>query len=149
MLKRCLLSVLLLVVGCASIDKPRTSQQKSLTHQALDSISSPVSDLTIDFEANETEDYEESEPRYNSNFYKPITISVSENMRLREALTQMAQLAGVDVFIAQDVEGSVSFSARQRPFLDILKDICSSTDLRYTVNGNSVKIENDTPLLKV
>ena len=139
----------LLVSGCASIDQPRTVQQKSLTHKALEDISAPVSDLMIDFESVETEDSDESDPTYHRKFYKPISISVSENMKIREALTQMANLVGVNIFIGQDVEGRVSFSAHNRPFLDVLRDICTSTDLRYEINGESVKIENDIPFVKV
>ncbi|MCR5225010.1 MAG: secretin N-terminal domain-containing protein [Alphaproteobacteria bacterium] len=146
---RCWLLGALLIAGCARVDKPRTIQQKNLTHKALENISAPVSDFTIDFEAAEIEDSEGSEPAYHKNFYKPISISVSENMKLREALTQMANLAGVNIFIGPNVEGNISFTAHNRPFLDVLKDICVSAELQYEITGNSVRVEVDTPQLKV
>jgi general secretion pathway protein D len=95
------------------------------------------------------EDEIEKESPISENFYKSISISVAENMKMREVLTQMADLAGVNIFIVQEVEGSISFSAKNRPFLDILKDICSGAGLKYSIEGNSVKIEIDAPIVKV
>jgi general secretion pathway protein D len=138
----------LFLSGCFSWEEARTPQQKNLNSQAFDIISSPLEDFISDMD--EFPDSEiDKESQINENFYKSISISVTENMKMREVLTQMADLAGVNVFIVQEVEGSISFTAKNRPFLDILKDICSGAGLKYSINGNSVKIEIDTPTLKV
>jgi general secretion pathway protein D len=129
----------------------RTPQQKNLNENALNTISSPVDDFLLDSDSEELifEDEIDKEPIINENFYKSISISATENMKIREILTQMANLAGVNIFIVHDMDGSISFSAKNRPFLDILKDICSASGLKYIIDGNSVKIEIDTPMLKV
>jgi general secretion pathway protein D len=140
----------LFLLSCVSVDDPVTPQQKSLNSQILETISSPVDDFISDQEMEEfSEDGIDGNPIINENFYKPISISVTKNMKMREVLTQMANLAGINIFIVHDVDGEISFSAHNRPFLDILKDICSGAGLKYSIEGNSVKIEIDTPTLKV
>jgi general secretion pathway protein D len=138
-----------LAAGCATVDDARTPQQKNLNAKAFETISAPVDDFLPDEEVGEfIEDEIDKEPPVGEKFYKPITISVAPNMKIREALTQMANSVGVDVFIVNDVEESISFSAKNRPFLDVLKDICASAGLRYTIDKNSVKIEIDSPTVK-
>jgi general secretion pathway protein D len=114
-------------------------------------LSAPVDDAAADFADLAVDDIIEdeidSESAIDEAFYKQISISVTEKMRMREVLTQMAALAGVNIFIAQDIEGSISFTAKNRPFLDILKDICSSSGLKYKITGTSVKVEYDSPML--
>ncbi|MDR0678110.1 MAG: secretin N-terminal domain-containing protein [Holosporaceae bacterium] len=140
----------LLLCGCISVDDAITPQQKNLNPKILDTISSPVDDWISDQDMEEfLEDEIDRDPIINENFYKPISISVTKNMKMREVLTQMANLAGVNVFIVHDIDGEISFSAHNRPFLDILKDICDGAGLKYSIEGNSVKIEIDTPMLKV
>lgn len=147
-MRRYLALVLLLVTGCADVDAPRTIQQKNLNFNALNSLADPVSDFVVDFESDEVDDEPEVAEIVSPCFYTPISIAVSDEMNMRSALTKMADIAGVNIFIAQDIDGGVSFSAKNRPFLDILKDICLSANLRYVINGNSVKVEHDTPFLK-
>ena len=150
------ISVILLCLSlsaCIDLSQPRTIQQKGLDRKALDTISAPVNDPDFDyadigFEEAAYEDEIDPEEKIDKKFYKRISISVTESMKMREALTQMANLAGINIFIAQDIEGSISFTAKDRPFLDILKDVCSSSGLKYTISGNSVKIEMDFPTLK-
>lgn len=141
---------LLLLSGCVNLDNPRTPQQKGLDRTAFEALSTSVNDddsTEIDF-YEETDDDTDNESAINEAFYKNISISATENMRMREILMKMADLAGLNMFIAQDIEGSISFTAKNRPFIEILKDICSSSGLKYEINGNSVKIEYDSPMLK-
>jgi len=141
----------LTLIGNIEIKK-RFPSSKNLDSKAFDVLSSPVEDSTIDlsdFDISDiTEDDVDHETAINESFYKRISISATEKMRMREVLTQMANLAGINIFIAQDIEGSISFTARDRPFLEILKDICSSSSLKYIITGNSVKIEYDSPMMK-
>lgn len=141
---------LLFLSSCVDLGQPWTSQQKNLDRKALDSISVPVDDSSFDYAdiGFAAEDDSDPEEKIDPKFYKRISISVTESMKMREALTQMANLAGINIFIAQDIEGSISFTAKDRPFLDILRDVCSSSGLKYTITGNSVKIEVDFPMLK-
>lgn len=151
-ISRIIIFICILLTGCTDLNNPRTPQQKSLNPQAFDVLSTPVEDSTIDlsdFDISDIiEDEIDNETAINESFYKRISISATEKMCMREVLTQMANLAGINIFIAQDIEGNISFTAKDRPFIEILKDICSSSNLKYIINGNSVKIEFDSPMMK-
>lgn len=139
-----------MILGCSQIQDIRTPHQKNLTPDALQAISSPIDDIFTDNDQDDVfDEILNRENHIDERFYKKISISVNENMKMREALTQMANLAGVNIFIVQDVEGSMSFTATNRPFIEIFKDICGGAGLKYTINGNSIKIEYDSPTLRV
>lgn len=137
-----------LFTGCSIVDTPMTPQQKNLIPSSLDTITDSIyeDDSVEEMEVNfEREDEEPISP----NFYRKVSITVSKSMSLRDVLTQLAKKADVNVFIPHDVEGGISFDAKNRPFIDILRDICGSCVLKYTIKDNSVKIENDTPSTKI
>ena len=137
-----------LVAGCSIVDMPLTPQQKNLVPSSLNTITDPIYDNELSEEADITLE-KENEESIDSNFYKKVSITVSKSMTIRDIFTQLAKKANINVFVTNDVEGGISFEAKNRPFIDILKDICSSCILKYTINGNSVKIENDTPSTKI
>ena len=137
-----------LVMGCSIVDTPKTSQQKNLIPSSLDMITDSIYEDDL-VEESEADFQREEEDYIPPNFYRKVSISISKSMNLRDVFTQLAKKADVNVFIAHDVEGGISFEAKNRPFLDILRDICSSCVLKYTIKNNSVKIENDTPSTKI
>ncbi len=137
-----------LVMGCSIVDMPMTPQQKNLIPSSLNTITDSiyeddsVEEMEVNFE-------EEDEEKISPNFYRKVSITVSKSMNLRDVFMQLAKKADVNVFIPHDVEGGISFEAKNRPFIDILRDICSSCVLKYSIKDNSVKIENDTPSTKI
>ncbi len=146
-----LVVIFIFLSGCYQVDTPRTPQQKSLTQKAFEILATPIIDPEIednDFEESPADDFPEK-PQVNPIFFKPISISVTENMDARQTILEMSRLAGLNVFIADDIAGNISFVAKNRPFLDIMNDICDSLNLRYTLKGNSVKIEKDVPITKI
>jgi general secretion pathway protein D len=135
------------------LETERTPQQRGLNYEMFNTLSTPMEDW--DFPKEESEvgngDSDENEDDFviGENFYRKISISATDRMETREILTQAAELAGINIFISQEIGGGVSFSARDRPFIDILKDICSTSGLRFTIDGSSVKIELDSPMVKI
>lgn len=142
------LFVYLLLAGCSLVNMPKTPQQKNLIPASLNTITDPV--YESDDEDDEPElSRHENEAAIDLNFYKKVSTTVSNSMKLRDVFIQLAKQADINVFIPQDVEGGISFEAKNRPFIDIIKDICSSCYLKYSIKGNSIKIENDTPSTKI
>lgn len=145
----------ILLSACVDPTRPKTPHQRNLESKAFEELSAPIEDpdyVDIGFEevqGEEGDSDDDLEEKIDQKFYKNISVSVDETMKMREILTQMADTVGVNIFIAQDISGSISFSAKDRPFIDILRDICSSAGLKYNVTGSSVKIEVDSPTLKI
>jgi general secretion pathway protein D len=142
---------MLLLNGCTDIANIEPNHQKFLTPNAFNVLSLPVDDEGTpdgDIESSAVSEDDDSVAVVNEKFYRRISISANEGMQMREVLTKMAHLASVSMFIAEDIGASISFVATNRRFLDILKDICDSANLKCSINGDSVRIERDIPVLK-
>lgn len=74
-----------------------------------------------------------------------VSISIGENLSLKAALLALAQSHKIDIQLASDIDRQIVFSAHKKPFIDVIKDICDLADLRFSIKGQAVRIETDTP----
>lgn len=74
-----------------------------------------------------------------------VTINVNNTVPLRDALYEIAEQAGYDIELDARIKGSVIFSARNRPFDQVIERISETAGLRYKFDGDSVRVELDTP----
>jgi len=77
-----------------------------------------------------------------------VTISVNEDVPIREVLVELAQQANVGLELDPHISGSLIFSVRQRPFEEVIERIADMADLRYNLDGNVLRIERDLPYLQ-
>jgi len=77
-----------------------------------------------------------------------VSISTTEDVPLKEVLFQLARQANVEIEIDPRISGGIIFSAKNRPFLDVIDRIAQMAGLRYSVNDNVVRVEVDTPYQK-
>lgn len=77
-----------------------------------------------------------------------VTISVNQTVSLRDLLFQLAQQAGVDVELDPQIHGSVIFTAKDRPFDEVVDRICALAGLRYKFSNNVLRVELDRPYVK-
>lgn len=74
-----------------------------------------------------------------------VTVTISESTPLKEVLIELAREARVDLELDPAIEGGVIFSARQRPFEEVMRRLADLAGLRFTIADNVVRIELDTP----
>ncbi|PZO82663.1 MAG: type II and III secretion system family protein [Micavibrio aeruginosavorus] len=74
-----------------------------------------------------------------------VTISVNQNVPLRDVLYELANQADYDIELDPRIRGGIIFTARNKPFDEVIDRIAESTGLRYKFNDDSVRIELDTP----
>lgn len=74
-----------------------------------------------------------------------VTISVNETIPLKDVLYELAQQANYDVELDPRIDGAVIFSARNRPFDQVMERIADMAGLRYTLKDSTIRIELDTP----
>lgn len=79
---------------------------------------------------------------------RSVTISVNEEVPLREVLIELARQANVGLELDPGITGSLIFSVRQRPFEEVIERISDMADLRYDLEGNVLRIERDLPYLQ-
>ncbi|MBX9806031.1 MAG: hypothetical protein K2Y18_09835 [Alphaproteobacteria bacterium] len=78
-------------------------------------------------------------------FKKRVSITITEEVPLKDAFVELARQAEVGLAMDSKVTERLQFSANNRPFIDVMDDICEVTDLRYKISGPSIRIEVDTP----
>lgn len=78
---------------------------------------------------------------------KLVSISVTEDVPLKEVLLELGRLANVDMELDPEIKGGIILRVKNRPFSEVIERVCSLAKLRYTQGGGVMKIEVDTPYL--
>ncbi len=76
---------------------------------------------------------------------QPVSISIGEHLPLKSALLALAQSHKIDIQLTSDIDRQIVFSAHKKPFIDVIKDICDLANLRFSIKGQAIRIEVDTP----
>jgi general secretion pathway protein D len=77
-----------------------------------------------------------------------VTVSVNQTVSLRDLLFELAEQAGIDLELDPQIHGSVIFTAKERPFDEVVNRICEMSGLRYKFNRDVLRIELDRPYIK-
>src|SRR5690606_4225993 len=72
-----------------------------------------------------------------------VSVAVNQSVPLKDVLYQLAEQANYDIELDPRIKGSIIFTARNRPFDQVIEKISESAGLRYKFEDNSVKIELD------
>ena len=79
---------------------------------------------------------------------KQVSIAVTDDVPLKDILIELARLAEVDIEVDSSITGGISFSAKNRPFNEVIERIADLAGLRYTMKNNVLRIERDTPYVQ-
>jgi MSHA type pilus biogenesis protein MshL len=79
---------------------------------------------------------------------KMVSISVTDDVPLKDILIELARLADVDVEIDSSIAGGITFRAKDRPFNEVIDRIADMAGLRYTMRNNVLRIERDVPYIQ-
>ncbi|MFO0109748.1 MAG: hypothetical protein ACK52W_04340, partial [Alphaproteobacteria bacterium] len=79
---------------------------------------------------------------------KLVSISVTEDVPLRDVLFELARLANTDIELGNGIEGGINFRATNKPFNEVIERISDLAGLRYSMKGGVLRVERDTPYLK-
>jgi general secretion pathway protein D len=74
-----------------------------------------------------------------------VSISVNQTIPLRDVLYEIASQASYDVELDPRIEGSIIFSARNRPLDMVIDRISEIAGLRYKFEDDMLRVEIDTP----
>ncbi len=80
---------------------------------------------------------------------KLVTLSVTEDVPLRDVLFELGRLAKVDIEVGPGLDkGGINLRATDRPFNEVIERIADLGALRYTSGPNSIRVEKDLPFIK-
>ena len=74
-----------------------------------------------------------------------VSIAINQSIPLRDALFELAKQADYDLQLDPRIQGSIIYSARNRPLDEVIDQISKIAGLRSKFENNSVKIELDNP----
>lgn len=74
-----------------------------------------------------------------------VSISVNQSVPLRDVLFELARQAEYDIELDPRIQGAVIFTAREKPFDEVIGKICTISGLRYKFKDDSLRVELDTP----
>jgi general secretion pathway protein D len=76
---------------------------------------------------------------------KLISLSVTEDVPLKEVLMELSRLADVDIEIDPSITGGIILRVKDRPFKEVIQRVVQLGGLRYSLKNGVIKIERDNP----
>lgn len=77
-----------------------------------------------------------------------VSVSVNQNVPLRDVLFELAKQADLDLEMDPNITGSIIMTARNKPLDSVIQRISKLAGLRYELDGKSLRVENDYPYQK-
>lgn len=77
-----------------------------------------------------------------------VSISVNQSVPLRDVLFELAEQADYDLELDPRIRGSIIFTARERPFDQVIERISEMSGLRYRFKDDVLRVELDMPYNK-
>lgn len=74
-----------------------------------------------------------------------VSVSVNQSVPLRDVLFELAKQADYDLILDPRIRGSIIYRTTNKPFDEVIKSISNIAGLRYKFEGQSVRVELDTP----
>lgn len=144
--RRLIIILFMLLNGCSTIYDKTAPNPKQMKEDAFKDIYFPeVDDDVNDFQYKEKK---KEKPPINKNFYKKVSINVSKNTDISEAILKLAKTLKINVKIEGGIKGGVVFSASGEEFLSVIKDLSSMLGWWYTIKDNGLIIKNDAKYFK-
>ena len=77
-----------------------------------------------------------------------VTVAVNQTVGLRDLLYQLAQQADIDLEMDPQIHGTLIFTAKDRPFDEVIERISEMAGLRYKFANNVLRVELDRPFVR-
>jgi MSHA biogenesis protein MshL len=74
-----------------------------------------------------------------------VSLSVNQSVPLRDVLFELAEQADYDLELDPRITGSIIFTARERPFDQVVERIADMAGLRYRFHDDVLRVELDMP----
>ena len=78
---------------------------------------------------------------------KTVTLSVTDDVPLKDVFIELARLADIDIEIDPAIEGGVIFKVKDKPLGEVIERLTSIAKLRYSVTNGVLRIEKDEPFI--
>lgn len=142
-----LIFICLLITSCSTLydqdnPNPKPIKEEQMEEMYLPEIDEfmPVAEDTIK---------QKSEARIPDIFRKKVSIDISENADLKQALLKVARSLGINLRMSATVKERMAFHATNESFIDVINDLSSIFGWRYKIEGNRIFVDDDKPYFKL
>ena len=168
----CAASVLFVLPSCSQdelrmeLEKPGSYNLRGNDHRIIDPdikfsrrkfkenlVSPPPKEEQSSDEASEPEIPEMSElvippapPQ--TKMDKLVSLSVTEDIPLKDVLLELARLADIDVELDPKIKGGIIFRVKDKPLHEVIDRISRLANLRYSFENNTLHIARDLPYIQ-
>jgi MSHA type pilus biogenesis protein MshL len=80
---------------------------------------------------------------------KLISLSVTEDVPLKDVLMELSRLAEIDMEIDPGISGGIILRVKDRPFKDVLERVVALGGLRYNSKNGVMRVERDFPYQEI
>lgn len=77
-----------------------------------------------------------------------VSVSVNRMVSVRDILFDLADQAEFDLILDPAIDGSIIYTARNKPFDQVIAEIADLSGLKYEFKGRNLRIEIDRPYMK-
>ncbi|MDP2193238.1 MAG: hypothetical protein Q8K36_01755, partial [Alphaproteobacteria bacterium] len=133
--------------GCSDLVQ-RSSLHPQQHREGIKDIARPASHPDVSGPTHHQRKLKPKEEVIPKVLLKPVSISITEQTPMKEVIITLAEQAGVDLQLSRDVDVSMNYTAKHKPFYHVLRQICDLGDLRLIRDGTSIRIEADKPYSK-
>ncbi len=102
----------------------------------------------IDIDVPSLPTKEEEKESLPSEFSQPVSIAMTEGVDMRSVLFNLASQIGASVIVSPAITSSLNFKVKDKPFINVLDQLCHLGDLKYELREGLLIIEPDAPYLK-
>jgi MSHA type pilus biogenesis protein MshL len=79
---------------------------------------------------------------------KVVSLSTTQELPLKDVFLSLARQADINIVLDPRIQGGITFHGKNRKFIDVVREICQMSGLRYKIVNDMVRIEPDIPYLK-
>jgi MSHA type pilus biogenesis protein MshL len=79
---------------------------------------------------------------------KLVSLKITDNVPLKDVFIELGRVAEVEIQIDPKITGGTIMIVKDRPFIEVIAQICKSSNLRYQEQNGVLIIERDLPYAK-
>ncbi len=77
-----------------------------------------------------------------------VTLSVTDQLPVTDLFMELARQSKINISFSPKITGGIYYQAHKQPAIDVIKEVCHTAGLRYSIDHKTVRIEPDQPHLK-
>lgn len=142
-----LILICLLITSCSTLYDQDNPNPKPIKEEQMEEMYLPEIDEFTPVLENVPQP--KREPKIPDVFRKKVSIDISENADLKQAISKVARSLGINLRMSATVKVKMAFTARDEPFIDVINDLSRIFGWRYKIEGNRIFVDDDKPYFKL